>query len=320
MNILIAGGTGFIGQFLVDYFNKKNYQITVLGRSIKKIRNRYHNKVAAIDWQRLESQGSYAIKKFDLIINLTGAGIADKRWSSARKKELLDSRIKSTKLIVKLCCQLGEQSPELFNASATSVYGIQQTSQTGLPPALDETTDINFDDHKLFSAKLTRLWEKTTWPARDAGIRVVNLRFGVVFGQDGGALARMIVPFKLYLGGKIGSGKQPFSWVCIIDLARAIEFLITNKKLTGPVNIISPKCITQAELANALSKAIHRPALLPTPAFMMKVLFGELANELLLHGQNVYPKILIDQGFQFKYSDIDRALAYALKRGDLNDS
>lgn len=311
MEILIAGGTGFVGQYLVKYFSESGHSVTILGRSKAKIYEVFNKQFTAINWDDLSE---ITLQKTDLIINLAGANIAAKRWTDKRKQLIIDSRIKTTQQIVSLCCRLGENSPPLFNASALGIYGTQKAQKEGLPPALNENTSIDFDNPVDFSSKVTRLWEKETEPAKEKGIRVVNMRFALIMGPDGGALSKLVLPFKFGLGGKISDGKQPFSWVCIKDVAKAIDFLFAHSEISGPVNIASPQCVTQKEFAKTLCKVLNKPCLMTAPAPMLKIMLGEMAEELLLKGQHIYPKVLLDHGFKFEYESLESTLKYALNQ------
>lgn len=313
MKILIAGGTGFIGQALVEYYLKNNNEISILGRNHEKILKIYGNQVSPVIREEFKAKKPDFLNNFDLIINLAGAGIADQRWTESRKKLLIESRIIPTRTIAELCAQLGKNSPPLFNASAVGIYGTQAITNNGLTPRFDEDSPLDFDHPSDFSSTITRLWEKETWVARDQGVRVVNLRFGVVIGKNGGALSRMILPFRFGLGGRMGTGKQPFSWVSSIDLCRAIEFIFNQPKLVGPINIVSPQCVTQYEFAQTLAKILHRPSFTVMPAWWVKLIFGEMGNELLLNGQDVFPKRLMDCGFKFEYSNLESALQSVLQ-------
>jgi uncharacterized protein (TIGR01777 family) len=303
MKIMIAGGTGFIGQALVKHFLQQQADITVVGRNIAKIDRLFANSVRSLSWQQLTV---YAVRNVDVIINLSGAGIGDKRWTPARKQEILISRIIPTQTLSRLCAQLKEQSPILLNASAVGVYGLQPTLSYTLPPALSETTPIDFDKLPDFLAAVGRKWELATHPARDAGVRVVNMRFGVVLGQ-GGVLAKLKLPFLFGFGGVIGTGQQAFSWISLFDLIRAIDFLITQNDIKGAVNLTSPHCVTQKQFAETLARTLHRPSFMLTPACLLTLLFGEMA-QALLKGQHVSPYLLQKAGFQFSHPDIQSAL------------
>lgn len=312
MKIVIAGGTGFIGQALVKHYHTVHAQCVIIGRSRDKIKRIFSDSVIAIQHEQLNDQGLQAIKTADLVINLAGENISEKRWTPLRKQQLLDSRLVPTQRIAALCATLGKNSPPLFNASAIGIYGLQSTLSTGLPPALDEQTVLDFNNSPDFPAKIARAWEMATQSAKNAGVRVVNMRFGVVLGKNGGALKQLKLPFLFFMGGPIGNGQQPFSWIAMPDLVRAIDFVYAHPDISGPVNFVSPQAVTQKQLAQAFGKMLHRPSIMPTPAFALKMVFGEMAEELLLRGQHVYPNLLLKQGFQFQYPTIESALATTL--------
>lgn len=312
MKIIIAGGTGFIGQALVKHYLDANTRCVVIGRSRDKIKKIFSSAVTAVSRDQLHEQGLQEIKTADLVINLAGENIGEKRWTAARKQEILNSRIIPTHRIAALCATLGKNSPPLFNASAIGVYGLQQSAPTGLPTALDEQTVLDFNNPPDFLAEVARAWEMATGPAKSAGVRVVNMRFGVVLGKNGGALKQLKMPFSLFVGGPIGSGKQPFSWIAMTDLVRAIDFVFAQSDISGPVNMVAPQTVTQQQLAQELGKVLHRPSIMPTPAAILKIIFGQMADELLLRGQHVYPSLLLQRGFQFTYPTLGPALAAAL--------
>lgn len=307
MNILIAGGTGFIGHALVKHFAKQ-HTITVLGRDKQKINNVFDSlDVQAIDWQELNKNH---IEQQDVVINLCGAPVADRPWSDARKRELLDSRIKPTRTLVELCA-ISTKKPDLLNANAIGIYGLQNSLPDQLPPALNESTPINLEKEPDFSATIGRRWQKATrGTTRD--VRLVTLRFGLVLG-DGGIIKKLRLPYRLCLGGPIGDGNQPFSWIALQDVINAIEFIIQNKNIVGPVNITSPNCVTQKAFASAFASHLNRPAVLPLFAFIVKIIFGQLGKETLLQGQHVYPQTLLDNGFEFRYPDLNQALTNITK-------
>ena len=302
---VIAGATGVIGQFLTQRWLAAGYDIVAIGRDKKKIINTFGEKVKAITWNELKAAD---LAQAEVIINLTGAGIGEQRWTSARKREIILSRVESTQRLVELCKQLGKESPALFNASAIGVYGLQTEYENELPTAYDEDTPINFQQANDFLADVGRAWELAAKPAEDAGIRVVYLRFAVVLAAQGGALQRIALPFKFGLGGPIGSGNQPFCWVSLIDLAAAIEFLIPKSEIKGAVNIVAPECVAQKQFAKTLGKILQRSSIIPTPAWILKLIFGQMAEELLLKGQHVTPMRLQKMGFTFQYPTIEAAL------------
>ena len=314
MRMIIAGGTGLIGTKLALHWLSQGCAVSIIGRSKKHIYEIYQNRVEAIEWGALEAKN---LRGAAIVVNLAGAGIADKRWTKFRKEEILSSRIKPTQKIVSLLSSLGASSPPLFNASAIGVYGLQLQLKSGLPPKLDDNTLIDWNHSPDFLSQVAREWEKATHPATQESVRVVNLRFGVVLSKEGGALPKIAFPFHYFLGGSIGSGQQPFSWVSIKDVIRAIDFLLENKTISGPINIVAPHCITQNELTETLGKVLHRPTILRVPSISLKLILGEMANELLLEGQHVYPSQLLQQGFQFSYPDIESALMDAFRKVDI---
>jgi len=312
MNIILAGGTGFIGQAMVKHYLKVKHDITIISRSEDKVKKRFSNTVTPLTWSRLKTEGVKAIENTDVIINLTGANIGNRPWTAKRKQEILNSRIESTQQLSALCASRGTHAPMLLNASAVGTYGLQDSVPDQLPAPLNETTPIDFNQSPDFLAKIGRQWELATQSAKDAGVRVVNMRFGVVLGKGGGVLKQLKLPFLFFIGGPIGSGQQPFSWIALPDLLNAVDFLIENKEIVGPVNLTSPHCVMQKDLAKALGRTLHRPSFMPTPAFVLKIVFGEMAEALLLKGQHVIPTVLTDHGFNFQYPDIDSALNDAL--------
>ncbi len=302
---IIAGATGLIGAQLVKRWLAQGHAITVIGRDQEKIHRVLGDRVRAMTWDRLTPE---LFRDAQVVVNLAGAGIAEQRWSPARKQEILNSRINTTQQLVLLITELGDKFPILFNASAVGIYGLQPQTTSGLPPSLDENTPIDWDKTPDFLSSVAREWEKATHVAKERGVRVVNLRFGVVLAKEGGALPKIAMPFNFFVGGKIGTGQQPFSWVAVDDVLRAIDFLLAKSQVSGPVNIVAPQCVTQYELAKAIAKNTHQPYLLPMPAFILKLMFGEMAQELLLEGQHVYPKHLLDAGFQFAFPELEPAL------------
>lgn len=313
MHYLIAGGTGFIGQALTHRWLQAGHEVAILGRSRDKITQLYNAKVTAVEWSELASKGSSFLKEFNAVINLAGASIGESRWTEARKQEIVESRVTPTHRLAELCAQLGAESPPLFNADGVGVYGSQPPLKSGLPEAMDEDTPIVLQIAPDFLAKVGRLWEMATTNAIEAQVRVIKMRFGVVLAQEGGALPQMSLPFKFFLGGPMGSGRQPLSWITLVDLCAAIDFLLTRHDFAGPVNLVAPGCVIQKQFAKALGKALHRPAIVPMPAFVLKFL-GQMGEELLLSGQNVYPKRLLELGFRFQYPDIDSALSFIYGR------
>lgn len=314
MKRIIAGGTGFIGQHLIKQWLAAQHQIIVIGRSREKISRLFNNKVEAVEWRELTSRAPELLADAQVIVNLTGSNIGAGRWTDVRKQEILQSRVEATRTLAELCAGFGEQSPPLFNANGVGIYGSQAPANNGLPSALDENTVIDHQQSTSFLAEVGRQWELATLSAREAKARVVLMRFGAVLDAKGGALQQLLVPFRLGLGGPLGTGQQAFSWIALKDLGDAIEFLISHPEVSGPVNLVAPECVTQKQFAKTLGKVLHRPAFMPTPEFLIKTIFGQMGEELLLSGQNVYPKRLLELGYKFSYPDIESALKFCIER------
>lgn len=304
---LIAGGTGLIGQQLVSH-DLHDFSLTVLGRNTDKIQRLYGSNVSVLSWHELQASGCNTLRDFDIVVNLTGASVGAGRWTETRKQEILDSRVNATTTLANFCTELGTNAPALYNASAIGIYGLdEQPVANGLGEASTEDSDVSQAD-KSFLASIGRAWEQATQAASEQGVRVVLLRFGVVLAKQGGALPRMVLPVQLGFGGRIGSGHQAISWVHLQDAGRAVRFLIDHPDSQGPYNIVAPECVQQQQFVKTLAKTLRRPCLIPTPGFVLKLMLGQMADELLLNGKHVRPKRLRELGFEFEYSTLSSAL------------
>lgn len=290
MNILISGGSGFIGRNLIDSFLKKNIKITVLTRNKNKFNNSRLNII-----EKLEEVQKNSV--FDAIINLAGAPI-ERRWSESYKEKLIMSRINTTESIYKLVSRLEVKPRILISASAIGYYGRHG----------DEPIDENSKPSEEFTHQLCKKWEKAALKVEDFDTRVCIIRLGVVLGENGGVLKKTLPLFKMGLGAKIGSGKQYFSWVHIEDVVSAIHFLFHGKNTRGIYNLTSPNPVTNLEWTQVLASTIKRSAILPLPHILVKFLFGEMGEKLLLNGQKVLPTNLTNAGYKFKYAMIKDAL------------
>jgi len=309
MKRIIAGGTGFIGKALAKRWLTQGHEVVIIGRSLNKIQKIFGTQVTAVSWDQFKENGVHFLKDAEVIVNLAGANIAAKRWSEPYKQEIINSRVDATKTIADFCAELGKESPVLFNANGVGIYGIQEKQKDGLPEAINETKAIDETALDSFLQQVGWEWEQATTDATAKGVRVVLMRFGMVLGKSGGALSKMLIPFKLGLGGTIGTGTQPLSWIDLNDLCAAIDFLIPKKEVEGPVDFVSPNCVTQKQFAKALAHSLHRPCILPMPNFALKLLAGdEMATELLLEGQHVVPSRLLELSFPFEHPDIESAL------------
>lgn len=303
MKILVAGCTGFIGHHLVPALLADGHDVTGIGRSKDKINKAFSQQIAACSWDELDQLDA---NLFDAVINLSGKNIGDGRWTDAVKNEIISSRVITSSRLASWCAS-AESKPHLYNASAIGYYGLQKTDST-LPPPLNENSEPASND--VFIYEVGQAWENAVKSAVDHGVAVTIMRFGVVLKRNEGALKKMQPSFYFGMGGKIGNGQQAFTWIHINDLINAVIFLLENPKIVGPVNLVSPKCISQAAFASSLAKAMHRPALMITPSFILKAVFGQMADELLLNGQHVYPKVLLEHGFKYAYPEIDDALQH----------
>jgi len=296
VKILVTGGTGFVGTQLTFRLIQDRNEVTILTRSGKRpekgstgVSYLQGDPTQKGPWQE-------AIKNHDAVINLAGASIFSK-WTEEHKKAIWESRVNTTQNIVEGIPSRPERPFTLFSASAVGYYGF-----CGDEKLTEESA--HGDD---FLARIAVEWEGEALKARDKGARVVITRFGIVMGEKGGALSQMIPLFKKYIGGPIGSGKQWFSWIHIKDLAETFVFMMKHPEISGPVNVCSPNPVRNKDLAKALGKALHRPSLIPAPGFMVRWVLGEFGS-VILEGQRVIPRKLLESGFVFQYPDIEKAL------------
>jgi uncharacterized protein (TIGR01777 family) len=314
MKLLIAGGTGFIGQYLVKKWAEAN-EVTIITRREQAATALFGDAVRIITWDQLDACDDAFFRQFTAIVNLCGEGIAKGRWTEKRKQRLLDSRIVPTQKLAQRCIALGEHSPCLINASGIGIYGTQRTIADGLPLAFDESSPVSLDQQQ-FLPHLACQWEQATQAAIDVGVRVICLRLAMVLGQ-GGALAQLALPVKFGVGAILGSGHQPVSWVSVADVSRAIEFCIKHSKIQGAVNCVSPGTVMQKTLMKAIGAVLRRPIIFTLPKVLLHAIFGQqMAQELMLNGQHVKSKKLQQAGFSFKHPDLKSALIFALKGGD----
>jgi len=235
-------------------------------------------------------------------VHLAGANLSGQRWSSSYKKEILESRVKPTHALAVLLAGLNPKPSVLVCASAIGIYGGRG----------DEVLSENSQPGTGFLPEVCLAWEKATRPAKEAGIRVVHLRFGVVLSTRGGALAKMLPIFRAGLGGKLGGGHQWMSWVALSDVTRAIEFVLDTPSLSGPVNVVTPNPVTNSDFTLALGRALHRPTLVRVPTFALRMAFGEMADATILESERVVPTRLTGKGFHFSYPDIQTGLQAVL--------
>ncbi|MBI2071066.1 MAG: TIGR01777 family protein [Elusimicrobia bacterium] len=294
MKIVVAGGGGFIGKRLCGALSGEGYDIVILSRS----RQGAFDGARYLRWDPSEgARWADAVGAADAVINLAGESIADGRWSEPRKRVLVESRIASTRAIVAGLNRLTPKPKIFVNASAVGYYG----------PRGDETIDEDSRPGSDFLAELCRQWENECLDAERQGVRTVKIRIGIVLGHGGGAIAKMLLPFKLGLGGPLGSGDQWMSWVHIDDLAGLVLFLIDHPTASGPINATAPNPVTNREFAKTLGAVLRRPAFLPAPAFALRLALGEMAD-MLLTGQKVLPKKAQALSYSFRHSQLKEAL------------
>lgn len=289
MKILITGGTGFIGQRLCQQLLADHHELTVLSRSAK----------TQPELNMVQSLGALPVTEtFDAVINLAGEPIADKRWSDGQKNKIVASRIETTEAVLAFISKAETKPRVLINGSAIGFYG------TGISD--HEITEAG-DFDESFSSQLCQVWEAAARQAETLGVRTCLLRIGIVLGH-GGALGKMLLPFKLGLGGKIGSGKQWMPWIHMDDMVTIILRCLDDEAMSGAVNCTAPNPVRNETFTKALGNALGRPAFMPMPGFAVSLLMGEMGEELLLAGKKVVPAKLHAANFEFRYDDINEAL------------
>lgn len=299
MRILVTGSSGFIGSALIPHLVATGHGVTRLVRSAPRPGGEevfWNPEAGKIDSASLEG--------FDAVVHLAGENIAAGRWTARRKARIRDSRITGTRLLAQTLAGLVKRSRALICSSAIGYYGNRgdEILKESSPPGAD------------FLAGVCCEWEAAAGPAAGAGIRVVNLRTGIVLGREGGVLGKMLLPFQLGLGGKIGGGKQYMSWIAMDDLAGVFLHALRTDSLAGPVNAVAPQPVTNAEFTKTLGRILHRPTLFPMPAFAARLALGEMADALLLSSARVEPARLVETGFQFRFRALEPAVRHVLGR------
>ncbi len=297
MNIIVAGGTGFIGSTLIRTLLQEKHAVTLLTRTPSKLslsspglqREAWDTKTAGPWIKHIESA--------DAVINLTGELIGGKRWSASQKERILESRVNSTRTLVRAMGQASKKPSVLINASAVGYYG--DVPSGDVPES--------FPKGHGFLADVCGAWEDEAFAAQTFGVRVVMLRTGVVLAPDGGALERMMLPFTLFAGGPIGSGRQWFPWIHRDDVVGSILFLLNAPGISGPMNLVAPEPVTMKEFSKQLGLAMNRPSWAPVPSPILRVLLGEMAG-MILTGQRAVPKRLMEAGYVFRFPTLSQAL------------
>jgi len=298
MKILVTGSTGLVGSALIPALKSSGHQIVRLVRSKPK-------DASEVYWNPEQGTINAAeLEGLDAVVHLAGENLAAGRWTDEKKQRIRESRVKGTRLLSETLAQLTEKPAVLVSASAVGFYGNRG----------DEILTEQSASGSDFLAEVCREWELATQAAAQAGIRVVNLRFGVIFSGEGGALKKMLTPFRLGVGGKLGSGRQYLSWIAIDDAVGAIEHALTNDSLRGAVNAVAPQAVTNRVFTKTLGRVLSRPTILPVPAFAARLAFGEMADATLLSSQRVEPERLSEAGYTFKYPTLEAALRHVLNK------
>jgi hypothetical protein len=295
-SILVSGVSGPIGSALLPSLKTQGYRVTRLVRAGASGKEQ-------IAWDPAKPISSDAVSGFDAVIHLAGESIMG-RWTDTRKRAIRDSRTVATCNLAQALAQTKSKPQVFICSSAIGYYGdrADELLNEGSTPGVGFLSDV------------CREWEASTQPAADAGIRTVQLRTGVVLSPKGGALGQMVTPFKLGVGGRIGAGRQWMSWIDVHDMVGGIQHILTTEQLRGPVNMVAPKPVTNAEFTRTLASVLSRPAIFPIPAFVVKTIFGEMGETVLLGSQRVEPAQLVANGYSFRFSDLRASLANLLKK------
>ncbi len=298
LRVAITGASGLLGQALTGFLQTGGHAVVPL------VRRKPKAGEDAIYWKPSEGDiDAASLEGFDVVVHLAGENIAGGRWTEARKRQIIDSRTQGTRLVAEALAQCNTPPRAFLSASAIGYYGDnpKDVVVTEKSPAGDN-----------FLAEVCKAWEDAAQPAKDAGIRVVHPRIGVVMTAAGGALAKMLLPFQMGVGGRIGSGKQGMSWISLEDVVGALYHLMYEDDIEGPVNLTSPNPCSNNDFTRTLGAVLRRPTVFPMPAFLVKTLFGQMGKEALLEGAYVHPDKLIESGFDFLYPSLEDAFRYTL--------
>ncbi len=303
MKVVLAGGAGFIGRALAHRLLGEDHEVVILTRNVDRARRALPPEIILDRWDG-SNQGSWVsrVEGAEVVVNLAGESIAAHRWTDAQKELILRSRIDGTRALVQAVRSV-DRKPVLFlSGSAVGVYGNV--------PAGDVTEE--WPPGRGFLAETARVWEAEAREAETTGLRVVVVRTGNVMGRGGGALGRLVLPFRLFVGGPLGSGRQWFPWIHLDDLVEAFLFLMRQETIAGPVNAVAPGPVTMGDLAASIGGVLRKPSWLPVPAFLLRLLLGEM-SEVVLGGAKVLPRELLNAGFAFRFPELHAALRDLLR-------
>ena len=302
MKALIFGGTGFLGKKLTKELLSSGYKVSVVTRNKQATADKVQSNLSLIEWDNRSPLSSITdIEGIDVVINFAGESIGNRRWSNSVKQEILSSRINTTRSIVDAIND-GTMNPRvLINASAVGYYG----------PRQDEKITESEGPGEDFLAEVCQKWEAEAYKVKNDFTRVVTIRTGVVLGSQG-ALPRMVLPFKYYIGGPLGKGTQWLPWIHVEDHIRMVQFIIEHDEISGPVNGTAPGPVRMKDFSKILGEVLERPSWFPVPEFVLKIALGQM-SEMLLHGQRAIPKKVSDNGFEFNFPDLRFALEDVLE-------
>lgn len=299
MKILVSGSHGLVGKALIQSLTTDGHEVLRLVRRARAFgapEVEWHPNQGQLDAQHLEG--------VDVVVHLAGESIASGRWTESKKRAIRESRVKGTSLLSEVLAQLSRPPSVFLSASAIGYYGDRG----------DELLTEQSAPGEDFLSSVCVEWENATKPAIEKEIRTIHARFGVILDAGGGALAQMLTPFRMGIGGRVGTGKQWMSWIALGDVVNGLKFLIADKPVQGPVNFVAPNPVRNAEFTKTLGRVLSRPTLFPVPAFGARLAFGELADALLLSSQRVEPGVLEDKGFLFSWPTLEPALRHLLIR------
>jgi uncharacterized protein (TIGR01777 family) len=288
--ILVSGSSGLVGTALVPALKVSGYEVTRLVHGVS-------SGTGQIGWDTARPIAPESVSGFDAVVHLAGESIVG-RWTEAKKRRILESRVQGTRNLVQALVEAPQRPRVLLSGSATGYYGDRG----------DEILREDSSSGQAFTSELCRQWEGATEGATAADIRTVQIRLGVALSAAGGALKKMLLPFRMGVGGNMGNGRQWFSWVDVQDVVGAIQHVLKTESLRGPVNLVSPNPVTNAEFTKTLASVLSRPAVFPMPAFAARLAFGQMADELLLASQRIEPAKLIASGYVFQKPDLRKAL------------
>lgn len=299
MKILVSGSHGLVGKALINSLTRDGHEV------LKLVRRERSFGAPEVEWHPNQGKIDAAhLEGFDVVVHLAGESIASGRWTESKKRAIRESREQGTSLLSETLARLSRPPSVFVSASAIGYYGNRG----------DELLSEESAPGDDFLSNVCVEWENATKPAMEKGIRTIRTRFGIILDTDGGALSQMLTPFRMGVGGRVGSGKQWMSWIALDDVVNGLKFLIADKQVQGPVNFVAPNPVTNAEFTKTLGRVLSRPTWFPVPAFAARLVFGELADALLLSSQRVQPGVFEDKGFLFSWPTLEAALRHVLDK------